>query len=123
MNTRMKLSALATAVTLAVTGQVASAQNTAEKKRQATLEVVEVTARRTTENLQEVPVSVTSLGAEALSNAGVSVLTEVQQFSPNTTLQNSRGTNSTLTAFIRGVGQQDPLWGYEPGVGIYIDDV
>jgi iron complex outermembrane receptor protein len=28
-----------------------------------------------------------------------------------------------LTAFIRGVGQQDPLWGFEPGVGIYIDDV
>lgn len=123
MNTRMKLSVLATAVTLAVTGQVANAQNGAEKKRQATLEVVEVTARRTTENLQEVPVSVTSLGADALKSAGVSVLTEVQQFSPNTTLQNSRGTNSTLTAFIRGVGQQDPLWGYEPGVGIYIDDV
>lgn len=66
MNTRMKLSVLATAVTLAVTGQVASAQSGVEKKRQATLEVVEVTARRTTENLQEVPVSVTSLGAEAL---------------------------------------------------------
>ena len=123
MSTRMKMSVLATAVALAVTGQVANAQNAPEKKRQATLEVVEVTARRTTENLQEVPVSVTSLGAEALSDAGVSVLTEIQQFSPNTTLQNSRGTNSTLTAFIRGVGQQDPLWGYEPGVGIYMDDV
>jgi len=53
----------------------------------------------------------------------MSVVTEVQQYSPNTTLQRSRGTNSTLTAFIRGVGQDDPLWGYEPGVGIYIDDV
>lgn len=51
------------------------------------------------------------------------MITEIQQFSPNTTLQNSRGTNSTLTAFIRGVGQQDPLWGYEPGVGIYVNDV
>ena len=38
-------------------------------------------------------------------------------------MQTSRGTNSTLTAFIRGLGQQDPLWGYEPGVGIYVDDV
>ena len=35
----------------------------------------------------------------------------------------ARGTNSTLTAFIRGVGQQDPLWGFEPGVGLYVDDV
>ncbi|WP_395342518.1 TonB-dependent receptor [Ningiella sp. W23] len=87
------------------------------------LETIEVTARRTTESLQEVPIAVTSVSADDLQNIGAQVITEIQQFSPNTTLQTSRGTNSTLTAFIRGVGQQDPLWGYEPGVGIYIDDV
>ncbi len=43
--------------------------------------------------------------------------------SPNTTLKVSRGTNTTLTAFIRGVGQQDPVAGFESGVGIYLDDV
>lgn len=87
------------------------------------LERIEVTARKTTESLQEVPIAVTSIGEMELSALGIAVITEIQQFSPNTTLQNSRGTNSTLTAFIRGVGQQDPLWGYEPGVGIYVDDV
>lgn len=87
------------------------------------LERIEVTARRTVESLQEVPVAVTSIGESDLIANGISVLTEIQQFSPNTTLQTSRGTNSTLTAFVRGIGQQDPLWGYEPGVGIYIDDV
>jgi iron complex outermembrane receptor protein len=39
------------------------------------------------------------------------------------TLEVSRGSNSTLTAFIRGVGQQDPVAGFEQGVGIYLDDV
>ena len=29
----------------------------------------------------------------------------------------------TLTAFIRGVGQQDPVAGFEAGVGLYLDDV
>lgn len=87
------------------------------------LDRIEVTARKTTESLQEVPIAVTSIGEMELNELGIAVLTEIQQFSPNTTLQNSRGTNSTLTAFIRGVGQQDPLWGYEPGVGIYVDDV
>ncbi|MGK0304591.1 MAG: iron complex outermembrane receptor protein [Gammaproteobacteria bacterium] len=96
------------------------AQQNEQKKG---LERIEVTARKTVESLQEVPVSITSIGSVELDEKGISVLTEIQQFSPNTTLQNSRGTNSTLTAFIRGVGQQDPLWGYEPGVGIYIDDV
>ena len=38
-------------------------------------------------------------------------------------IEASRGTNSTLTAFIRGVGQQDPVAGFEAGVGLYLDDV
>nr|WP_136249739.1 TonB-dependent receptor [Ningiella ruwaisensis] len=94
-----------------------------EAQARGTLERIEVTARRTTESLQEVPIAVTSVSGNELQNIGAQVITELQQFSPNTTLQTSRGTNSTLTAFIRGVGQQDPLWGYEPGVGIYVDDV
>ncbi len=93
------------------------------KKEEAALEVIQVTARRTAENLQSVPVAVTSIGAEDLKQKGIENLTAIQQQSPNTTLQVSRGTNSTLTAYIRGIGQQDPLWGFEPGVGIYIDDV
>jgi iron complex outermembrane receptor protein len=105
---------------LSLSAQEANSQAVAEKGK---LERIEVTARKTVESLQEVPIAVTSIGAAELGEKGISVLTEIQQFSPNTTLQNSRGTNSTLTAFIRGVGQQDPLWGYEPGVGIYIDDM
>jgi len=95
----------------------------AKDKESAALEVIQVTARRTAENLQTVPVAVTSIGAEDLKQKGIENITSVQQYSPNTTLQISRGTNSTLTAYIRGIGQQDPLWGFEPGVGIYIDDV
>jgi len=113
------LCAIAVGTVLFASGNL-QAQESDNKKG---LERIEVTARKTVESLQEVPVSITSIGAVELDEKGISVLTEIQQFSPNTTLQNSRGTNSTLTAFIRGVGQQDPLWGYEPGVGIYIDDV
>lgn len=114
-------SACALAVSTAL---LVSTQSLAQQQEsQDGLERIEVTARKTVESLQEVPVTVTSIGATELGEKGISVLTEIQQFSPNTTLQTSRGTNSTLTAFIRGVGQQDPLWGYEPGVGIYVDDV
>ncbi len=114
----------ATAVAVACfSAPFANAQEQSSAEEERKLERIEVTARKTTESLQEVPVAITSIGSGELTEKGISVLTEVQQFSPNTTLQTSRGTNSTLTAFIRGVGQQDPLWGYEPGVGIYIDDV
>ncbi|CAM5218133.1 TonB-dependent receptor [Alishewanella longhuensis] len=90
-----------------------------ENNDEVKLERIEVTARRTVENLQTVPVAVTSIGEEELAQR-IDNITSVQQFSPNTTLQVSRGTNSTLTAYIRGIGQQDPLWGFEPGVGIIL---
>jgi iron complex outermembrane receptor protein len=101
----------------------AMAQQADPAETELKLERIEVTARRTVENLQTVPVAVTSLGSDELQQRGMDNLIAVQQYSPNTTLQISRGTNSTLTAYIRGIGQQDPLWGFEPGVGIYIDDV
>jgi iron complex outermembrane receptor protein len=82
-----------------------------------------VTARKREESLQDVPVAVTSLSGDALQTIGAQDLTVISQSVPNVTLENSRATNSTLTAFIRGVGQQDPVAGFEQGVGIYLDDV
>lgn len=114
----IKFSYIALAVASALTSQLSFAE-----EESSGLEVIEITARKTVESLQQVPLAVTSISADELNEKGIQVITEIQQFSPNTTLQRSRGTNSTITAFIRGVGQQDPLWGYEPGVGIYIDDV
>ena len=82
-----------------------------------------VTARRREESLQDVPISVSAFSGEALENQGAVDITALQQQTPNLTLQIARGSNSTLIAFIRGIGQQDPVWGFEPGVGLYIDDV
>ncbi len=87
------------------------------------LEEVVVTARRRSENLQDVPIAVTALSGDALKLKGASDITELAQSVPSVTLEPSRATNTTLTAFIRGVGQQDPLAGYEQGVGLYLDDV
>lgn len=87
------------------------------------VEKVVVTARRREETLQDVPVSVTAFSADQLAKQGIPDVTALATALPNTTLKASRATNSTLTAFIRGVGQADPLAGFESGVGIYIDDI
>jgi iron complex outermembrane recepter protein len=86
-------------------------------------EKITVTARRREETLQDVPVSVTAFTADTLSKLGLTDIAALQTTIPNATLTASRGTNSTLTSFIRGVGQQDPVAGYESGVGIYLDDI
>lgn len=89
----------------------------------AYLDEVVVTARRREETLQEVPLSITVMSGEALERIGAVDIVEIGKQSPNVTLEVSRGTNTTLTAFIRGVGQQDPVAGFESGVGLYVDDV
>ena len=87
------------------------------------LEEITVTARRREESLQDVPIALSAFSADRILNAGAPDITWLQQSTPNLTLQVARGSNSTLIAFIRGIGQQDPLWGFEPGVGLYVDDV
>jgi iron complex outermembrane recepter protein len=82
-----------------------------------------VTARRREESLLDVPISVSAISGATLAAQGAVDITALQDKTPNMTLQIARGSNSTLIGFIRGVGQQDPLWGFEPGVGLYVDDV
>jgi len=117
---------LAGAAGLAAYAVPAAAQDTAADEAAATAEdegVIYVTARRREEKLIDVPLSVTAISGDTLAKQGVQDITQVAQQVPNITLEVSRGTNTTLTAFIRGVGQQDPVAGFEAGVGLYVDDV
>ncbi len=82
-----------------------------------------VTARRRNEALQDVPIAITAYSGELLERQGAVDITDIGDTTPNVTIETSRGTNSTLTAFIRGIGQQDPVAGFEQGVGLYLDDV
>lgn len=87
------------------------------------LEEIVVTAQKREQSMQEVPVAITAFSSASLTQAGVQTIEDIERLSPNTQLRASRATNTTLTAYIRGIGQNDPLWGFEPGVGLYIDDV
>ena len=115
----------ATAALAAAPAQAQSADTEPLEAATATAaeDVIIVTARRREERLVEVPVAVTAISGEELSRRGALDITDVGQSVPNVTLEASRATNSTLSAFIRGIGQQDPVSGFEQGVGIYLDDV
>jgi iron complex outermembrane receptor protein len=98
-------------------------QQTQNATAEASDQTIVVTARRRNELLLDVPVAVTAFSGEQLDRHGALDITDVADTTPNVTLEVSRGTNSTLTPFIRGIGQQDPVAGFEQGVGLYLDDV
>ncbi|MGQ0801322.1 MAG: TonB-dependent receptor [Pseudomarimonas sp.] len=100
-----------------------AADDAAPKSAAAEMGQVTVTARKREETLQDVPIAVTAFTAESLDRLNVKDLSDLGRFVPNLTIYAARGSSSTVTAYIRGIGQSDPLWGVDPGVGIYLDDV
>ena len=84
---------------------------------------ITVTARKREETLQDVPIAVSAFTAESLFKQNVQNLADLQGKVPSLQIYAARGSNTTLTAYIRGVGQADPTWGFDPAVGIYLDDV
>ena len=102
---------------------VASTPAVAQQPAAANDGDIVVTARRREESLIDVPIAITAISVAQLERQGAIDITDIAASAPNVTLEVSRGTNSTLSAFIRGVGQQDPVAGFEPGVGLYLDDV
>lgn len=79
-----------------------------------------------TENLQEVPVSVTSFNGDALERRQINGSDDIGKITPNLQFTNNAplaGNNNSSVIFIRGVGQISSRANTDPGVGLYIDDV
>nr|WP_242653374.1 TonB-dependent receptor [Sphingomonas jatrophae] len=83
-----------------------------------------VTARRREERLQDVPIAVTAVSAAALDSRGLDSVTQVSQIAPNLQFTPGQGGNSGgVSAFIRGVGENDFIITSDPAVALYIDGV
>ena len=99
--------------------QDADDQNTSEAGRE-----IVVTAQFREQKLQDTPLSITAVDATLLESRNQTDLSQVARQAPNVTLNAMGGAyGSSLGASIRGVGQFDFNPAYEPGVGMYVDDV
>jgi iron complex outermembrane recepter protein len=108
--------------TLVSHAPVAVAQQS--EQEEFVIEEVIVIARRREEPLQQVPISITAFSANDIKAMSLTNLKELGQFTPNLTFFNDGQTGSTSAiVFIRGVGQVDPGYSWDPGVGIYMDGV
>ena len=85
-----------------------------------------VTAQRREENVQDVPIAVSAISAEALADRGISDISDLSGIAPNVTLDGGTpfsASSSVLSAYIRGIGANDFAFNIDPGVGIYLDGV
>lgn len=83
-----------------------------------------VTARKREERLQDVPIAVTALSADAINSRGWDSVSDLQQATPNISFTPGQGGNSGgIAPFIRGVGENDFIITADPAVGLYIDGV
>ena len=89
----------------------------------ATLDTIKVTARRREESIQDVPVAISAFGEEELKDLQASAIDGLQGAVPNANIVQGRGSANSVNAFIRGIGQPDALQTFDPGVGLYVDDV
>jgi len=83
-----------------------------------------VTAQFRQQNLQDTPIAITAVNAATMEARSQTNLAQVADTAPNVTLKPQGASfGPSITASIRGVGQNDFNPAFEPGVGIYIDDV
>ena len=113
------LSAMAIVNASAFSGYIAA-------QTQATVEEVVVTARKRTESLQDVPLSVSALREETLEEKGINVFEDYLLQLPGVTAGGSGPGQSTI--YIRGLASTTPnlttagVGGLAPNVSFYLDE-
>lgn len=86
--------------------------------------VIIVTAQFREQNIQDTPLAITAITADAIQAKSITDLATVADSAPNVAIRPQGASfGPSVTASIRGVGQNDFNPAFEPGVGIYIDDV
>ncbi|MCZ6760464.1 MAG: TonB-dependent receptor plug domain-containing protein, partial [Gemmatimonadetes bacterium] len=107
---------------LATAAIPAQAQESAQQSAsaRAMLEEVVVTARRREENLQDLPMSIAAITADAMEAQGIYSVEDLSDFVPNLTLTMGDRANNTRVV-IRGIGGGHPDNVFVFGSGMYID--
>ncbi|XOV80284.1 MAG: TonB-dependent receptor [Aestuariibacter sp.] len=88
---------------------------------QATLEVIEVTAQKRIQPIQSIPIAITAISPEQLTELQIVDASSIDQLVPN--LNTTRSISGVYNYFIRGVGMDDFNLSSIPAVGLYVDDV
>jgi iron complex outermembrane receptor protein len=83
-----------------------------------------VTAQFRNQKLQDTPLAITAIDSKLLTSRNQTDISQIAAQAPNVQLTQMGGAfGSSMAVYIRGIGQYDFNPAYEPGVGMYVDDV
>ncbi len=122
----MKFTKLHTAVLAAMAASGSLYAEEAPKKAKAAIEVIQVTATKRTESIQEVPVTVTALTGDSLETLGVSNFDQYVEFLPNVVFQGTGPGQNEI--YIRGAATTQTsiavssVQALQPSVAFYLDE-
>ncbi len=105
------------ALSLAIATALYSTAGHTEALDEKEIEVIEVTAQKRVQRLQDVPVSIAVIDEEELALSRMDGLTNLAQKAPNVSVS-SRGTRADTRITIRGIAN---IGGRANNVGIYVD--
>lgn len=109
--------AATTALCLLTFAGAASGQQSTDAAELEASDVIVVTAQKRSENLQDVPISISVVGGERLQETGASQLTDFGAYVPGLQVDSS-GTPGQSTISLRGIAPIGP----SATVGTYVDD-
>ena len=87
------------------------------------IETVVVTAQRRSQNMETVPVAVSNISARELAAMNITRPDQLSEIIPNLSIAQGSDTIGGNAAFIRGIGEQEPLLTMDSPVGTYLDGV
>ncbi len=98
---------------------VTLAEESPKETKELKIEVIEVTATKRVESIQDVPMSITAVSGSDIEEAGIQDLSELSGYIPNLTI--SEGAINT-NIYMRGVGSGINR-AFEQSVGMFIDGI
>jgi len=99
----------------------ASAQDESAEENAGRLDVVVVTAQRRSQSLQEVPVTVTTFGAEEIKAARIQQIDDIVSRTPGLSFDAFPSSQARL--FIRGIGSSSRGAAGDPSAAVFLDDI
>ena len=94
-----------------------------ESTRSGNQEII-VTGTRIATNVQDVPIAITAVTAEALEDQQITTFSDLGNIVPNATFRKSQGIyGAGVSVTLRGLGTTNTQFSAEPAVAYYIDDV